>query len=452
MSKTFELTAAQKAAQHILAGIATWLMLFGGSRSGKTFLLVRSIIMRALKAPKSRHAILRFRFNAVKASIIHDTFPKVMELCFPGIKYNLNKTDWFVEFENGSQIWFGGLDDKERTEKILGQEYVTIYFNESSQIPWGSVLLAVTRLAQQVMQDMDGAEPKPLKPRLYFDCNPPNKAHWTYLVFIQKRDPETKEPFRNQDDYAYFKINPADNKENISETYLETLNSLSARLRKRFIDGEFADANPNQLFNEDDIEKWRIVDGTLPDMVRIVVAVDPSGADDADNADNDEIGIVVAGLGTDGVGYLLEDLTVKAGPATWGRIATDAFDRWQADAIVGEVNYGGAMVKHVIQTARPRTNYRQVTASRGKAVRAEPISALYEQGKVRHVGYMRKLEDELAAFSTVGYLGDSSPNRADAAIWALSELFPAIVKPRKEKKQIINHQRYSGGSSSWMGS
>lgn len=95
-------------------------MLFGGSRSGKTFLLVRNVVMRALKAPKSRHAILRFRFNHVKASIIMDTFPKVMELCFPGVKYTINKTDWFAEMPNESQVWFGGLDDKERTEKILG--------------------------------------------------------------------------------------------------------------------------------------------------------------------------------------------------------------------------------------------------------------------------------------------------------------------------------------------
>lgn len=450
MSK-FKLTDAQKEAQKVLASISTWLMLFGGSRSGKTFLIVRNIVLRALKAPKSRHVILRFRFNAVKASIIYDTFPKVMSVAFPGVSYHLNKTDWFVEFDNGSQIWFGGLDDKERTEKILGQEYVTLYFNEVSQIPWGSILLAVTRLAQQVMQVIDDIDTGYLTPRLYFDCNPPNKAHWTYLLFIQKRDPETKLALARPDDYAYFKINPADNRENISSTYLDTLNGLSARLRKRFVDGDFADANPNQLFNEDDIEKWRVLDGQLPDLIRIVVAVDPSGADDADNADNDAIGIVVAGLGVDGCAYLIEDCTVKAGPNTWGRVATDAFDRHQADVIVGETNYGGAMVKSVIQTARPRTNYKQVTASRGKAIRAEPISALYAQGKVRHVGYMRELEDELSAFSTFGYLGDSSPNRADAAIWALTELFPGVVNPRKETKKTESKVPHNSGSLGWMG-
>jgi len=417
-------------------------MLFGGSRSGKTFLLVRNICMRALKAPKSRHAILRFRFNAVKASIVHDTFPKVMDLAFPGVKYTLNKTDWFAEFENGAQIWFGGLDDKERTEKILGQEYVTIYLNESSQIPWGSVGVAVTRLAQQVMQVMKGSPDIPLRPRMYFDCNPPSKAHWSYRVFIEKRDPETKQPLSRPEQYAHFQINPQDNAENVSAGYLETLMNLSARLQKRFLKGEFADATPNQLFPEEDIDKWRVTDGrVLPDFVRVIVGVDPSGSGDEDNADNDAIGIVVGALGTDGNAYLLEDCTVKAGPGTWGSVATNAFERHEADIVVGETNYGGAMVKQTIQVARPRTPYKAVTATRGKVVRAEPYSALYEQGKIRHVGNFPELEDELTAFSTFGYMGEGSPNRADALVWVLAELFPGLTKkaqPKIEKKPVRN--------------
>ena len=437
-----KLTTRQEQAQQVLAGEATYIMLFGGSRSGKTFLLVRNVCMRALKAPKSRHAILRFRFNAVKASIVHDTFPKVMDLAFPGVKYTLNKTDWFAEFENGAQIWFGGLDDKERTEKILGQEYVTIYLNESSQIPWGSVGVAVTRLAQQVMQVMKGSPDIPLRPRMYFDCNPPSKAHWSYRVFIEKRDPETKQPLSRPEQYAHFQINPQDNAENVSAGYLETLMNLSARLQKRFLKGEFADATPNQLFPEEDIDKWRVTDGrVLPDFVRVIVGVDPSGSGDEDNADNDAIGIVVGALGTDGNAYLLEDCTVKAGPGTWGSVATNAFERHEADIVVGETNYGGAMVKQTIQVARPRTPYKAVTATRGKVVRAEPYSALYEQGKIRHVGNFPELEDELTAFSTFGYMGEGSPNRADALVWVLAELFPGLTKkaqPKIEKKPVRN--------------
>ena len=424
-------------------------MLFGGSRSGKTFWLVRNVVMRALKAPGSRHAILRFRFNHIKASIILDTFPKVMQLCFAGVKYELSKTDWYAEFSNGSQIWFGGLDDKERTEKILGQEYATIYLNECSQIPQGSRDIAVTRLAQKVEQKLEGREARPLKPRMYYDCNPPSKAHWSYKLFVQKTDPETKREVASPSDYACCQLNPADNAENLSSEYLATLDTLSAKLRRRFKDGEFADATPNQLFSEDDIEKWRVLDGRLPDFVRVVVGVDPSGSGDEDNADNDAIGITVGALGTDGNAYLLEDCTVKAGPGTWGKIASSAYDRHTANVIVGEANYGGAMVQHVIQTAKPRTPYKAVNASRGKHVRAEQHSALYEQGKVRHVGYFRELEDELCAFSTFGYTGNGSPNRADSWIWVLTELFPGMTKP--EPKQTKAERRViPQGATGWM--
>lgn len=428
----FKLTRIQRAANQLLAAEAVHIMLFGGSRSGKTFVLTRAVCTRAIKAPKSRHAILRFRFNAVKNSIVLDTFPRVMSLCFPGVKYTINKSDWFATLENGSEIWFAGLDDKERTEKILGMEFVTIYLNECSQIPYASIETAITRLAQKVQQLAIGTIPAcELTPRVYYDCNPPNKAHWTYKLFREKRHPDTKEPLRSPDNYVSMQMNPADNAENLAEGYMDTLKAMSARARKRFLEGEFADATPNQLFPEEHIDRWRVTDGVVPDMVRVVVSVDPSGAGDEENAHNDAIGIMVAGLGLDGNVYVGPDLTVKAGPATWGKVSTDAYDRHRADAIVGETNFGGAMVEHVIKTCRPRTNFIKVTASRGKVARAEPFSALYEQGKVRHVGYLTDLEDELAAFSTCGYTGKNSPNRADALIWALAALFPAITSERK---------------------
>lgn len=446
----FKLTARQEQAQAICAGPATHVMLFGGSRSGKTFLHMRNIIFRALKAPKSRHAVLRFRFNHVKASIVLDTFPKVMQIAFPGVNYALDKSDWYATLPGESQIWFGGLDDKERTEKILGQEHATLYLNECSQIQFGSRNMAATRLAQRVEAIMQNRAPQMLKPRMFYDCNPPPKSHWTYKMFVQKVDPESRQALSNPDDFASFQMNPKDNAENLAQGYLDTLQSLSPRLRKRFLDGEFADATPNQLFSDETIETWRVLDGSVPDLVRIVVAVDPSGSGDVDNADNDAIGICVAGLGTDGNAYVLEDLTVKAGPATWGRIAADAYHRHEADVIVGEANYGGAMVQHTIKTAAPRAPYKSVNATRGKVVRAEPIAALYEQGKVRHVGHYRELEDELAAFSTVGFLGDRSPNRADALVWALTELFPGMVAPKREQKEGI-HKRNLGSAGGWMG-
>ena len=246
----FKLTSRQEEAHAILASAATHGMLFGGSRSGKTFLHVRNTILRAMKARRSRHAILRYRFNHIKASIILDTFPKVMDLCFPGVEYTLNKTDWFVTLPNESEVWFGGLDDKERTEKILGQEYATIYFNECSQIPFNSQAIAITRLAQKA----EIAPNEYLTPRAFYDMNPTDKIHWTYRTFIQKVDPGTKKPLPDPEKYVSFQINPEDNLENLSSTYIDTLRSLSPRLQKRFLRGEFTDGTPNALFNDQLIE------------------------------------------------------------------------------------------------------------------------------------------------------------------------------------------------------
>ena len=443
------LTARQLEAQKVLAGPATHVLLEGGSRSGKTFLLTRAVCFRALKAAKSRHAIFRFRFNHIKASIVADTFPKVMETCFPGVRWNLNRTDWFAELGDGSQVWFGGLDDKERTEKVLGSEFVTVYLNEVSQIPFASRDMALTRLAQKVMQKV-GDEERPLRPRFFYDLNPTNQAHWAYRLFHDKRDPDSKRPLGDPENYAHFRLNPEDNVENLSADYLATLRGMSSRQQKRFLRGEWSDATPNALFPDENIDKWRVLDGRVPDFVRLVIGVDPSGAGDTDNEDNDAIGIVVVGLGVDGNAYVLEDATVKAGPATWGRVATTAYDRHQANVIVGETNYGGDMVRQTIQTARPRTPFKKVTASRGKHVRAEPFSALYEQGKVRHVGTFAELEDELSAFSTSGYVGAGSPNRADALIWALAELFPGLTKAKDEEKEEELEGLHHYGEQGWM--
>lgn len=437
-----KLTEKQEAANRLLGSTATHILLFGGSRSGKTFLITRAIVTRALAADASRHAILRFRYNAVKSSIVADTFPKVMRLCWPGMEYKVNTQDGYATLPNDSQIWFGGLDDKERVEKVLGMEFATIFLNECSQIPKSSRDVAVTRLAQNVIVEETG---QPLRRKMFYDENPPSKGHWTYRLFIEKRDPETKEFLADQNDYGALQVNPQDNIDNLPSRYLETLQGLSSRLQRRFLRGEFADATANALFNEEDIDKWRVMDGHLPDMQRIVVAVDPSGSGDEDNAENDEIGICVAGLGTDGNGYILEDCSVKAGPTVWGNIATTAFDRHRADVVVAEINYGGAMVQHVIKTSRARTPFKQVTASRGKVVRAEPFSPLFVDGRVRMVGLMPRLEDELTAFSTTGYMGQGSPNRADACIWALTELFPGIVAPRKaEPKKVYQKAIWAG--------
>ena len=436
------LTLKQQEANQLISGPQTNTLVFGGSRSGKTFLLLRAIVIRALAAPGSRHAILRFRFNSVKTSIVYDSFPKVMSLCFPDVKYDINKTDWFAQLPYGSQVWFGGLDDKERTEKILGQEYATIFLNECSQISYSARNIALTRLAQKCTYKRDGVD-HTLRLKMFYDCNPPSMGHWTYKLFKKGIDPDSKQPI-DIEDYACLTINPIHNQENLPETYLKTLEQLPARARLRFLEGMFTDETEGALWNLENIETYRKLND-IPDMQRIVVAVDPSGSGDTDNLHNDSIGICVCGLGIDGNGYLLEDITCKAGPATWGNIATTAYDRHSADLIVAEVNFGGAMVEHVIKTSRYNTPYKSITASRGKVVRAEPIAALAEKGKIRHAGHFPELEDELISFTTAGYTGDESPNRADAYVWGFTELFGDIVSGKDEDFSNIKFASiYSG--------
>lgn len=434
-----QLTEKQREANRLLAGPARNIMLRGGSRSGKTFILVRALIQRALNAPGSRHAIFRFRFNHAKTSVWSDTLPKVLKLCFPALRVRFDKTDFFVELPNGSQIWIAGLDDKERVEKILGQEYVTLYFNESSQIPWASVEMAMSRLAQKVELAAEIAKATGrlfLSLKAYFDCNPPSKLHWSYQLFRAKLKPGTKEALPNPDDYVEMRVNPTDNADNLPPEYFDVLASMSAAKRLRFEAGEWASEVNGALWALEDrqapdgkvmpgIDSLRVVNP--PEMQRIVVAVDPSGT--RGDGGGDDIGIVVAGLGIDGHGYILLDGTCQLSPEGWGRRAVDLYHRFAADRIVGERNFGGDMVRFTVATADKNASFKEVVASRGKAVRAEPVSALYEQGMVHHVGYFPDLEDQMCNFTTSGYVGEGSPDRADAGVWALTEL---MLEPKRQ--------------------
>jgi predicted phage terminase large subunit-like protein len=418
---TATLTPKQREANRLLAGPASNIMLRGGSRSGKTFLLIRAICQRAINAPGSRHAVFRLRFNHAKTSIWADTLPKVLKLCFPTLAVRFDKTDFYVEFPGGSQVWIGGLDDKERVEKILGAEYATLYFNESSQIPWTSIETAMSRLAQNVplapeIAAATGRTHLPLK--AYFDCNPPSKLHWSYVLFRQHMKPGTKERVANPDDYAEMLVNPADNRDNLPEKYFDILANMSEAKRLRFERGEWASEVNGALWTLEAIDEHRVAD--RPEMQRIVVAVDPSGT--KGDGRGDDIGIVCAGLGTDGRAYVLEDASCQMSPEGWGRRAVDVYRRNKADRIVAERNFGGAMVETVIRIADKQVSYKEVTASRGKVVRAEPIAALYEQGKVSHVGSFPDLEDQLGNMTAAGYVGEASPDRADALVWALTEL------------------------------
>lgn len=217
-----------------------------------------------------------------------------------------------------------------------------------------------------------------------------------------------------------------DNAANLAPSFLAKIQERygGTRLGRQEIEAELLEDIPGALWTLSQIDEYRV--DAVPEMQRIVVAVDPSGVD-GENEKADEVGIIVAGLGVDGRGYVLADRTCSLGPAGWGRTVVNAYHEFQADRIVAERNYGGAMVKFVIKTADPSAAYKEVTASRGKSVRAEPIAALYEQGRISHHNSFGALENQMITMTAGGYMGDGSPDRLDSMVWAFTEL---MVSPR----------------------
>ena len=389
----------------ILAGIKgkRRVLLYGGSRSGKSFLIVFLIVARALKT-KSRHAILRKHFAHVKQAIVLDTFPSVMDAAFPDIQYKLDRSSWFAEFGNGSQIWFGGLDDKERTEKILGNEYSTVFFNECSQImDYNTITTALTRLAENT----------PLPRIAFFDENPPSKRHWSYELFIENKIPGTGEKINKPELYFHSRANPMDNLANLPDDYIEdTLKQLPKRQRARFLEGLFQDDNEGALWTYDMLT-W----GEPNEMVRIVVAIDPAVTSDPDS---DETGIVVVGEDKEGRLWVLDDVSGTYSPRQMATIALHAYNKHEADRVIGEVNNGGDFIEAVLRNEMNSVPYTSVRASRGKMTRAEPIAALYEMGRVTHAKEMKELEDQMLTWSAKQ--GEKSPDRIDALVWGLTYL------------------------------
>jgi phage terminase large subunit-like protein len=214
-----------------------------------------------------------------------------------------------------------------------------------------------------------------------------------------------------------------DNAPNLSAAFIAAIRERydGTRLGRQELHAELLDDVPGALWTRTVLDANRVRAIGSHELARIVVAVDPSGGS---GPDNDEQGIVAAGLGVDGLGYVLADRTCKLSPEGWARRAIDLYLELKADRIVCEINYGGAMVESTInavaQSMGVRVATRVVTASRGKVQRAEPVAALYEQGKVKHVGGFPQLEDEQCRF-VPGEL-EGSPNRTDALVWALTDL------------------------------
>jgi len=187
------------------------------------------------------------------------------------------------------------------------------------------------------------------------------------------------------------------------------------RLGRQEIGAELLDDVPGALWTRKALDDLRVA--KAPELVRVVIGIDPAVTS---GEDSDETGIVALGKGVDGHGYVLADRSCRLSPDGWARRALTAFDQFEANQFIAEVNNGGDLVASNVHTARASAPVKAVRASRGKYTRAEPIAALYEQGRMHHVGSWPELEDQMCSFTPEG--GDGSPDRADALVWAATEL------------------------------
>jgi phage terminase large subunit-like protein len=211
-----------------------------------------------------------------------------------------------------------------------------------------------------------------------------------------------------------------DNAANLAPTFISQLVTKyeGTRLGRQELNAELLLDNPGALWKRDNIEEARL--RVYPELIRIVVAIDPAVTS---KADSDETGIIVAGIATikDTVhGFILDDKSMRGTPDEWAKEAVRLYHHWKADRIIGETNNGGDMIEAIIRTIDRNVSYKGVHASRGKQIRAEPISALYEQRRVHHVGMFAELEDQLCEWDPA--TADASPDRLDALVWALTEL------------------------------
>lgn len=228
---------------------------------------------------------------------------------------------------------------------------------------------------------------------------------------------------RDGQDVAVTRGSTYDNRANLAPAFFSQIvrQYEGTRLGRQELNAELLDDVEGALWSRDMIDAARIGNGSTPDLRRVVVAIDPATTA---GEDSDETGIIVAAIGLDGDGYVLEDLSGKYAPREWAAKAVNAYRRHRADRIIAERNQGGDMVEATIRTIDPLVPVRTVHASRGKITRAEPVASLYEQKRVHHVGAFDTLEDQLCGFAP-GVAG--SPDRLDSLVYALTDLMLAPV-------------------------
>ena len=366
-----------------------WLIL-SGRGWGKTRTGAEWLANEAIKNPRTRWAIVARTFADARDTCAEGESGIVNVLQRYQVIRNWNRSMGEIVLTNGSKI---KLFSAEEPDRLRGPQHHGAWCDElaawEDPDAWDQLMFGL-RLGN--------------RPRTVVTTTPRPIALLKSLI--------------NRDTTYITRGNTFENAKNLAATALLELQARYAgtRLGRQELEGELLEDVEGALWSRSWIENTRIKTEQLPSLYRIVVAIDPAVTS---GEDSDETGIVIAGATNDGHFYVLEDATMKGTPDSWGKRAVQGYKDWKADRIVAEVNNGGDMVVMVLQQVDKFVPVTKVHATRGKRMRAEPISALYEQGRVHHVGSFTKLEDQMVSWTPES---NDSPDRLDALVWSLTEL------------------------------
>ena len=311
-----------------------------------------------------------------------------------GVDFQYNRSAWQITFSKGQKVHMFGADnpDAGRGYNLSGVWADEIAKWKYSYESWNEGIAPALRIGKRPRAVIT-TTPKPIRVLRDWTARSDGSVHVT-------------------------RGSTFDNATNLSEAALIELQARyhGTRTGRQELYGELLDDVEGALWHRQMIELARVTENLVPNLVRVVVAVDPAVTS---GEDSDETGIVVAGMGTDQHFYILSDKSQRSTPDTWARTAVEEYKFWKADRVVAEANNGGDMIAQLIRTVDGLVPVKKVNASRGKRVRAEPISALYEQGRVHHVGSFPTLEDQMVTWTPDM---PKSPDRLDALVWALTEL------------------------------
>jgi PBSX family phage terminase large subunit len=390
-----------------------YVLVTGGRGSGKSFAVSLCLTM-LVREPGHRVLFTRYTLTSARDSIIPEFLEKV-DLLGCGGEFVATTQD-VRNTASGSEILFRGIltSSGNQTAKLKSLHGIDCW-----------VLDEAEELADEETFDRIDLSVRDKRHHnmVVLVLNPCHKAHWIHRRWYTGLPPEFSGV---RGAVTYIHTTYRDNRHLAAEyvRLAEDCARSNPAKHARVWRGHWADQVDGALWTWDMIDRHRVTGGDPPAMRRVVVAVDPAVTS---KVTSDETGIITVGLGVDGHCYVLADRSCRAKPLEWASTAVGEYRKRGADRVVGEVNNGGDLVEQTLRNVDGNVAYLAVRASRGKLVRAEPAAALYERGRVHHVGAFPQLETEMVSYS--GRASDDSPNRMDALVWALAELVAGYAGP-----------------------